>query len=328
MKSRIYVFFAVALIALGVAALGGCRSEGAVAAGATSSEATAFVPTLSQVAKAVSLNDDEEKVVSAALTEWRETVAERTDKPFRGYRAGMEFVADVAPTLDNEQISDLVEFLGEYRDEHRKDMKPAFRGKRHGSARHEKIAEELGLSVVQKKEMKSLHSETRKAMREQREAFEAGKITEAQMKETARAVHEAQKEKVTDILTEEQLSKMEDMREEHRTQRIDRRIEHMDERVDARVEWLTAVLELTADQRASLDAALEASAAERKAALEAARDGSASRKEARVELREHHESMVKTLEGILSPEQSERLEIVKRLHPRETRGMPYNLMRK
>lgn len=320
MKCRIHTYTIVAMIVLAATALAACRSEEPVAAGGPSSEKTSFVPTLSQVSKAVSLDDGDKAVVSTALEDWQEASAEQTTKSFRGHRAGMDFIAAVAPSLDNEQLADLIGYLVEYRDEHKKDMRRAFRSKHHDGSRKEKLAESLGLSVEQQTAMKAIHTEAREKMREQHEAFRAGTINEEQMEEAMSAIHDAQREKLAGVLTEEQLSKMDEMRDEHRTKMISRRIEHMDEGVDARTDWLAAVLGLSAEQRSTLQAALEASAAERKAALEAMGDGSVSRREARVELREHHDSTIKALEGILTPEQSERFEIVRRLHPHKARG--------
>ncbi len=324
MKCRIHAYTTIAgvaaMFALAATSLAGCRSEEPVATGGTSSDRTSFVPTLSQLSKAVSLDDGDKRVVAAALEDWQEAVAEQTAKSFRGHRAGMTFIAEVAPSLDNEQLADLVAFLGEYRDEHKKDMRRAFRSKRHDGERKEKLAESLGLSEDQQAAMKAIHTETREKMREQHDAFRAGMISEEQKEQSKSAIHDAQREKLAAVLTEEQLTKMDEIRVEHRTKRVSRRIEHLDEGVDARVGWLTAVLGLSADQRSTLQAALDVSAAERKAALEATRDGSVSRREARAELREHHDSTIKALEGILTPEQSERFEIVRRLHPRKARG--------
>jgi hypothetical protein len=291
MKGRIHAYTVVAIVAVVMAALAGCRSEEPVAIGDETSLEAVPVPTLTQVAKAVTLDDDDKAVVSAALGEWQKTVAEETAKPFRHVRAGMAFIATVAPSLDNEQFSDLVDFLGRYRDEHMKDMRRehhAKGGRRGAGARHEKLAESLGLTKDQQAAMKAIHTETREKMREQHEAFRAGTVTEEQMEEAMRALHDAQRAKVAGVLTEAQLAKLDEMRDERRERKINRRIEHMDARADAHVEWLTTVLGLSADQRSTLEAALEAAVAERKAGLESVRDGSASRREARVELRDHH----------------------------------------
>ena len=242
MGDRINAYVTVAMLALGAMGLVGCDSGEPVAAGEASGEATPLVPGMTQLAQAVRLDEDDTALVAAALGEWQERAgAARSGGPFRAHRAGMEFVAAVAPSLDNDQLADLVAFLGDFRNAHRKEAREAF------------------------------------------------------------------------------IAKQGEIGAEHMEKMIARRIEHMDERADARVDWLAAVVGLSGEQRSAVRAAIEASEPERRAMLQAVRDGSVTREEAHAAFREHHDAMSRTLSGILTAEQSERLEILRRLRPREPR---------
>lgn len=321
MKHCIRISAIALAIVLGATAISGCDSDEPVATTSTTGEATALVPALAQITAAVSLDDDDTAVVAAALADWQESVTgQKSDAPFRGHRAGAEFLAAVAPSLDNAQLSDLVDFLGDYRDTNRKQARRAFHAGGGPGKWEDDLAESLGLDAEQKTALAAIHSETRRKMREQHDALRAGTISEEQLAAAVTALHAAQREKLALILTEAQLAKLDAYRDERRARMIDRRLERMDERADARAEWLAAVLNLDTAQRAEVAASLEASLAERKAALEAAQDGDRPLRAWRGERREHHDEMLAKLEAILTPEQQERLEIIRRLHPREPRN--------
>jgi len=320
MKPRIPFALEVGAIILALVAFGGCDSEDTVASTDTATDASSLVPTLAQVTNAVSLDDDDQSVVAAALAEWRESVGTETkpDQSFRHPRAGIEFVAAVAPSLDNEQLSDLVDFLVDYRESHAEETRRAFREKHGPRALRDGLVETLGLSADQKSAVEAIHEAARAEMRARHEALRAGAIGEEQMEESMRAFHDAQRQKLAAVLTPAQLAKMDELRDEHHAEMIDRRLEHMEEVANSRTDWLTAVLGLSAEQRAAVASAVAALVAERKQALESSRDGAGIT--APLVLHKEHEAMAQTLEGILTAEQLERLESVRRLHTRGGRN--------
>jgi hypothetical protein len=327
MKWSIRTIITVAALIVAVTALVGCRPDEPVATENTSNDA-ALVPTLEQVTTAVSLDDADRAVVSKALEHWREATAQQTDERFGRREAGMDFIAEVAPSLDNKQLGNLVDVLGEYRAAYRKDMRRTYRAGRPGPGGRaergpgdlkEKLASELGLSADQQAALEAIHAEMGETMRAKHDALRAGTITREQMHEAMQTMHDAQREKAAQVLSAEQMSKLDALMNAHRTKMMDQWKGHMDEHADARAEWMATVLGMSADQRTAFEAALKASVAERKAALDGARDR-ASRKGAFRGLSQQHETMMKTLEGILTPEQTERLEILRRLHPRMPHG--------
>ncbi len=319
MRNLIDINAVAMTLALSVMLLPGCQSEEPVATGdASSGDVATLTPSINEVEKAVSLDEEDRAVVAAALDQWQKTIAAPNDGPFRPHRAGMEFLATVAPSLDNEQLSDLVDYMRAYRDEHKDGLK-ATRDEWHGGeSRHAKMIESLTLTDEQQTAMKTLRAEHRAEMEKLHDGFRDGTIEPDQMHEAATKLREAHREKLADILTAEQLSRLDARRAERHTKMIDRHLEHMDEAIDTHVEWITAILGLNAEQQSAVRTALQETAAERKQAIEAARDND-SHVKAFGGLRASHEAVLAALEKTLTPEQSERLEIVRRLHP----GQPH-----
>jgi hypothetical protein len=102
--------------------------------------------------------------------------------------------------------------------------------------------------------------------------------------------------------------------------KIDRKINrierHADAHIEKRVEWLDRTLELSDTQASGVKAAMTAKADARKASLEALQDDTITREQMRDQMRTSHEAFEKSLKGILTAEQAERLEILQRLMPR------------
>jgi Spy/CpxP family protein refolding chaperone len=304
-------------------AVAGCNSDDPTS---VENSNVSTVPDLSEILAAVSLDAAQTDVLTAALGEWRKAEpAKRFGRRGSGdfnpermadmHRPLMNFVASVAPSLDNDQLADLAEFLVQHREQRRERMRRHQRDGNHFG--RGKLAEELGLDQEQIEAMKALRTETREAARELREKFKNGEIMEDELAEAMTSLRAQKQAKLAEILTEEQLALFEEKRQERMQKMIERRLEHMGQRIAERVEWLTIVLGLVDDQPAQIRTALEASVADRKSVLEALRDGNITREEAHTQMREIKDATAEAISSILTDEQAERLQAVRSLHPRK-----------
>ncbi len=300
-------------LALVVSLLAACASDDPVATSDAAGVGELRVPSIEQVSRAVALDDEDRAIVAAALEEW----GGATNEGGFLHRGGMQFVATVAPALDNRQLADMVDLLRELREERWKERRKGGRDRQAGDAHLAKLTESLELSAEQQSKMRALYAEMRVEMRKLHDARREGAADKGQEREIMVALRDAHRRKLAGILSDDQLSRLDALHEERRVRMIERRLERTDDAVDARADWLTAVLGLSAEQEATLRASLRAVAGERKDALKSAleRRGD-SRAGAFGGLRDSHETAVAALEGELTPEQSERLAIVRRLHAR------------
>jgi hypothetical protein len=327
---------ALAVLAMGTLALSGCRDEDSVSAVGTSDSplVATTTPTLAEVQGAVTLTGEQAETVEAALRQWRASViakeqarrvADGDTEPrrFRGSRPGAhihDFVAAVAPSLDTEQLEKLVVFLADHRDRQmaqRRELMKERKGKR---GRGFDGGEALGLDEEQKAALAAAREETRAAMRELHEEFRNGEISEEEMFEQASALHDAMREKLADILTEEQLAKWTERREARMTRMLERRLEHLGDNVDRRVEFLTAVLGLSGEVSAQLRAALEAAIPQERAILESLREGTITRTEAREKTRALRAATHEAMEALFIGEQLDRLAALEPIMRRGRRG--------
>lgn len=313
-----------AIAALAIAAAAGCSNNNEPVAGTdnATTDASAYVPTLAQVQAAVTMDSDDAAVVSSALADWRRAADTAGDeRPFAGRRAGMAFLADVAPSLDNAQLADMVAFLSDFRDAHRRQARGEMRGGRGGFGRMEKqMAQDLGLSADQQKQMQQLHAEMRTQMRAHHEEMRDSDATPEERQADMKAFHDAQREKLAKILTPEQLEKHDALRTERRAERRERAMDRMEDHVSERTAWLAAVLGLSDEQKASVSDLLTKSMETRKAAMQQAIDENAPGP--RMAWKQHAEQRDQThqaIEALLTPQQKERFEIVNQLHDRGPR---------
>jgi hypothetical protein len=285
---------------------------------AESDLSTSAVPTYAEVSAAVPLDDADASAVKGALAEWRKSVEERGIEQRAAPRhAQMQFIAGVAPSLDDAQLSELVDFLAARNEARREEMGARFAGREHGPGRGmAKLAEALGLSDEQQAAMKALHEETRAKAEEQHDALRAGTVTRAQLHDAMKALHDAQREKMTGILTTDQVARLGTLHDEREDSRIDHRLGHVRERTEEHAAWLDAVLDLSDAQVARVKTALRTFAEAQKSALEARRGDSATRAQLHERMSTAHDALAAAFEEILTEEQQARLEIVHRLHPR------------
>lgn len=304
-----------AIAALAIAAAAGCdKSEPVAGTDSTAGDVSAYVPTLAQVQAAVTMDADDAAVVSGALADWRTAAdADNNERPFAGRRAGMAFLADVAPSLDNTQLADLVAFLGDFRDAHRAEACRAFRNQRMSGKWEKEMVDELGLSAAQAKQMEAFHAAMRTQMRARHQAMRDGDATPEQMQ----AFHDAQREQLAGILTPEQLAKLDALRAERRTTMREHAMDRMQDRAVERTAWLSAVLGLSDEQRASVEELLTTSMEARQAEMQQAIDDDAQGPHmAWKRHSEQRDDIHRAIENLLTPQQKERFEIVNRIHDR------------
>ncbi len=330
MIDRLRLPITAAAIALVAFAAAGCNSSNDIASADTATGTASFatVPEFSAIQKAVTLDDADAAVVQKALADWKQAAA-TSDRPFGARRAGMDFVAAVAPSLDNDQLSDLVDFLVDYRTQKMQAMHRNVAG-RHGNGkgkgmngkgmnRGDRMLASLDLTADQQKVVDALHKDMRDQMRAIHTSVRDGSMTRDQAHDAMTALHESGREKLKAILTEDQMAKLDAAREKRMNDRLDRRISHMEDRSDTHVTWLSTVLGLDASQTSQVRDAAEAVTAKRKAELEAVKEGTLSRDEMRNQARETREAMTRAVENVLTQEQSERLAIIRRLQPQAPR---------
>ncbi len=226
----------------------------------------------------------------------------------------------MAPSLDNSQLSSIVDYLAAFRDQQMKAARTTARERRgNGLDREAKLVASLGLSADQKTAVDALHADMKTQMEALHASIQDGSVTRDQVPDKMRALHEAAHAKLATILTPDQLAKFDAAHEDRMNTMLDRRIEHLNDRTEAHLTWLATVLGLDASQTSQLKTALQATTAKEKAALEGVREGTLARDASRLQMRETHDAMKQALDGVLTQEQSERMDIIRRLQPRGPR---------
>ena len=310
MKRHVIVLLTASSL-VAISAFGaGCSSDESLAGGdaATSAE-SATAPSFSDLDNALNLDSGDETIVKAALADWGRGEA-RNRPGLRARQSEMKFVAAVSPSLDDEQLTNMVDlFLA------RREARQAEMHERRGDGkRFEKLASRLGLTDAQKAGLKTLHEETRAQAKSERDAFKQGAISEDQLHARLRNIHTAAREKTEALLTPEQIEKFDSMRED----RIDRRREHRAghaERTANRAAWLDAALQLSDEQASKVESALT-TMAETRTSIHTSRESKAiTREQAREQIRAARETLEATLKSILTTEQQTRLEILEPLIP-------------
>ena len=317
MRKRVHLFLISMLTIVSLTALAGCNAEEPVATGSPSGNTALTVPTFAQIEGAVTLDESDAAVVKAALGQWQQNARRAggpnptpgsCDRP----HPMADFLARVAPSLDNDQLTKLVGFLAEHREQHMNAGRER-RGHRHGGgeAMHARMAGELGLSADQVKAMDQLRDQTREKARELRRQYMDGNITEDQREEQLDALHAWHRAEFAKILTAEQLAKLDAMREQRREQRMERRGECLETMVERHAAWLVQALALTDEQATQVRATLS-TCADNVAAVFAA--GDLDRDQLRTRLRDQRKACEEALQAGLTAEQWERLQIMRRLH--------------
>jgi len=296
----------------------GCGQEDTTSTTSAENNTTAsVVPSYAQVSTTVSLDDADAAVMKAALADWQQAATEDPDgAPFGFRRAQMEFVADVAPSLDDAQLTKLVELLESRNEAHRKEIRDTHSGLAYGFGEFpQHLTKELGLTPEEEAAMKSLHEDARPQISKQFEAFYAGTITHEQLYAALTEIHDAVREKLATILTAEQMAKFAALRDQRQDQHLDRKLERIDGHVEEHTAWLDAVVNLNDAQQSQVRTALTTFASAQKAALETLPSDSSTRAKLHETMMTAHDALETAVKEILTDAQWSRLEIVLPLLP-------------
>jgi hypothetical protein len=226
-----------------------------------------------------------------------------------GYRQALQFVADVAPSLDNEQLASLSRFLADRR-------AGAMADRNGGGVPGMRGMNRLDLSAEQEKALDAMRERHWAAMREVREGFLAGQVEEASMVQTVKAMRTAMEDSVATILNEEQFAQWKKMRDEMSSRMAEQHMKRLGNGVPMHVDWLTNVLTLNDEQQEQVTAILEAGLPRQREILEEQRDGKLSRDEAWEKLHSVRDANAESIRKVLTEQQRERLEAVQPLLPR------------
>jgi len=280
------------------------------------------VPSFTQLNRALKLDAADQAVVKSALAQWAQSAHNQNNHTGAdtsrslSRRPEMEFVAAVAPSLDKTQLTGLVGLLTSRRSAQRDGMRPRGEDRRGGERDSaQAVATELGLTEKQRDQLRDLRKETRARADAQRTSLNRGDISEDQMRDALHDIHEDARARMTTILTPDQLKKLDSMRDERVARGMERHLERADSRGDAQVEWLTRTLQLSGAQASSMRVALVKLADAQKSALKGVEDGSLTRDQSGQRMRTAHDAYTQSLKGILTPEQNQRMEILKPLLP-------------
>ncbi|HKW15592.1 MAG TPA: hypothetical protein VJS69_13985 [Candidatus Krumholzibacteria bacterium] len=313
MTRSIRILVSIAALAALFALCPGCGANEPVASEAADNSAA---PSFSEVNKALTLDDTDAAVVKSALAEWKRGANAQNAgaSGFAPRRQEMEFIATVAPSLSDAQLTSLVSLLLSRREERRSDLRAQFAGKR-GGDQLKQVANELGLNDKQRDQLKALHADTRTKVEAQRESFRKGGITDDQMREAMEAIHKDAHAKLETILTADQVKKLDAMRDERFSNRMERRADNADKRSDAHLAWMVHTLQLSDTQASAVKAAQSTLNDAQESTSKAMQSGSLTRDKAHEQMRAAHDAFAEKLKGILTAPQSQRLEILQPLFP-------------
>ena len=111
-KRTIIIAIAASSLAVITAFGAGCSSDESLAGGdAATSAGFATAPTFSDLDAALHLDSSDESVVKAALADWDRDVTGASRPGLRARQSEMKFVAAVAPSLDDNQLTALVNIV-------------------------------------------------------------------------------------------------------------------------------------------------------------------------------------------------------------------------
>lgn len=352
MNTRRLMTLNLSLLLAGALALGGCQDDGDVAApdlDTTNVQAAGMtLPDASELSQELGADQEQSENLAAALSRWENTL----EKSGPDVEAGtpppspmMGFLAEVSTFLDHEQKLELVQILSEQREQWRQDraqrrdgsgrgkMRGAGHGPRGDRVRGQsrllgEFADELDLTAEQKEQLETLQAEMREQMLELRGDRPRGGGPSEEMREQAAALREEHREKVQEILTEQQLERLQELREQRRSERGAERQERREARAARQLENLSVILDLSDEQKSSIEEIMSA----QQAKIEEIREGfraeyhDGPRRPSR-EVRESHRALFDDIreEGraqvreLLDQEQQELFDALEELRPERGR---------
>lgn len=320
---------------------------------ASEAASTFAPPTLGELLSRVELAGEQLQPMETALERWSVVVQARHETvrtegrrgkrgdPRRGGRGygtqgGQQpplqtFLMECAEFLEPEQLVTLVELLAERRDGHRK----AFAGRRpdrprgrHDGKRGEqfegrrpnRVIDELDLTEQQQTALQEARDQSRAAIQALIEGSGGrGQVDEA-TREKTREIRQQMKSKLENILTPEQLSQLEGLRDERRAEMTEQREDNFTQMLERRVEILSQVLKLNETQRQQIVEILTRSHEQLHALRQNARVEDKSFADIRAEAERIRQESTAAIKEQLTAEQAAVFEALQTLLPR--RGGP------
>jgi hypothetical protein len=186
----------------------------------------------------------------------------------------------------------------------------------------ERAARRLGLTADQREKMKALLVQAAGQGRAIWKSLEDGAITVEQARDQAGALREEVKGKAAQILTPEQLSKIEEFRRRRIEDRVDLHLESMAAALERRAGFLGRVLGLEAGQTEQVGEIFQATVPQRAAVLEQIKDGSLAPEDVAFSLWQIERDALAKVRALLTPEPAARLDALLPLLPRGVRPPP------
>ncbi len=289
-------------------------------------DAQDLVPSLEDLEQTLSLDEAQLEAVRTALAKLRLALADRlrqrSEPEGSGYgpRAGsdageelspqMDFILECAESLDHDQLIALLGVLAEraerpLRADHRERRRrgPDAEGDPI-AARLEAWSQDLNLTPEQLEQLRAIFAAHREALQDARTARREGG-GDGDLRERMRALRERIHDEIAGVLTPEQLQTLEEARAARHAQGQEERAAQQEARLDRHLEFLTALLELSAQQTAGVREIVSEARAQVEHVQAMLRDGSLGRRDARERIEEVHASAREAIRNLLDPEQQE-----------------------
>ena len=245
------------------------------------------LPTVDEMAAAIDADADQRATLAEARLAWLENRAERGRSARGGHHGrrgerptppAVQFLVDVAPSVDTADMIALVDLLSEHgpRAGRRGEGPGRMHGRGHGGPEHgrgharggpehgrahgaqDMLVHQLDLTADQREQVDALYATTRGSLRALRRQVESGEEPTDALEAEAKRIRTSHQERLAEILTSEQNDVLMRLRAERRAERGSQHAERRERMRTQRLEHLTAILGLDATQRAAVEDALDA----------------------------------------------------------------------
>jgi hypothetical protein len=328
----------IAILLVLLVALSGCGEDGTselVAPGEeTETSPLASPPSLAEIQSAADLSSKRTADLEPPHTAWVE--AHRSwETEYRNAEPGdpadgghhimgpggrglpvIGFLEESAEKLDRSEMVRLAGYLGARQEAHKAGWQHhrGPRGREPGGM-HGPLAD-LDMTEEQRMEMMQAMMAFGMGMRELHEAREAGTLTDEEIRDKAKELHQTLRAEMERILGSEKFAELEAERRERMIERAKMRLEHLDELYTRREEALTRILQLDEADAAALSGILANAKTRHQEVLNQFLAGSMETEDMFYELLTLRKEAKAAIYELLDEDQKAILESLERLHPR------------
>lgn len=231
---------------------------------------------------------------------------ERTASPVH------QFMMSCCEFLSLEQRGALISLIAEHRDT----AMTARENGGEGRPGHGGNLEALDLTDEQQRAIETVRTEMREQMKSLRQEAGSGGMTDA-LREQIKALHETMKNRIQEILTQEQReqqaqlqAQIQAQRDQRRLAQLTRRLEQVGSGGERRLAHLTTVLDLTADQVGQVEAIQATAQQQQTALIQGQIDGTLTREEIQTRREQISEQTVAQIRAVLTEEQAELFDLL------------------